>query len=146
MAFNCFELMTHPAECQEYAAPLSFEILYRSLLFRNCKIGCLSSYHATEKLHDVSRAVDKGDIQKVVGELKQHAWHCPPGSSAVGCFSTNRQRMRYQGVCEQGLCVASVAVESGCKDVIGVRLKQSGMRWPLYGTNSIAALREKRLI
>ena len=58
MAFNCFELMTHPAERQEYAASLSFEILYRSLLFRNCKIGCLSSYHATEKLHDVSRAVE----------------------------------------------------------------------------------------
>ena len=59
MAFNCFELMTHPAERQEYAASLSFEILYRSLLFRNCKIGCLSSYHATENLPDVSRAVDE---------------------------------------------------------------------------------------
>lgn len=51
--------MTHPAERQEYAASLSFEILYRPLLFRNCKIGCLSSYHATQNLPDVSRAVDE---------------------------------------------------------------------------------------
>ena len=32
-------------------------------------------------------------------------------------------------------------IEAGCKNVIGKRLKQSGMEWSVRGANSIIALR-----
>ena len=41
----------------------------------------------------------------------------------------------------QGLCVASGVVESGCKRALSTRLKCSGIRWTVDGTNAIAALR-----
>ncbi|MCC6159951.1 MAG: hypothetical protein IT350_18000 [Deltaproteobacteria bacterium] len=41
----------------------------------------------------------------------------------------------------QGLFVGSGVVEAGCKTVIGMRLKQSGMEWSLRGANAVIALR-----
>jgi len=38
-----------------------------------------------------------------------------------------------------------LAVEAGCKTVIGARLKRSGMFWTVRGANAIAALRCCRL-
>ncbi len=40
-----------------------------------------------------------------------------------------------------GLCVASGVVEGGCKNIVGARLKQGGMRWTVDGANAIIALR-----
>jgi len=37
--------------------------------------------------------------------------------------------------------VGSGAVEAGCKAIIGQRLKLSGMRWTVAGTDAIIALR-----
>jgi len=49
--------------------------------------------------------------------------------------------MRYSSFKEKGLFVGSGVIEAGCKTVIGKRLKQSGMRWSVEGTNSIIGLR-----
>ena len=49
--------------------------------------------------------------------------------------------MGYQTFREQGLCVSSAAVEAGCRNVIGTRLKRGGMHWSRNGANSIASLR-----
>ncbi|MCC6157332.1 MAG: hypothetical protein IT350_04710 [Deltaproteobacteria bacterium] len=49
--------------------------------------------------------------------------------------------MRYADFRAQGLFVGSGVVEAGCKIVIGMRLKQSGMEWSLRGANAIIALR-----
>ena len=48
--------------------------------------------------------------------------------------------MRYPQFRKQGLFVGSVAIEAGCKTVLG-RLKQSGMFWTVRGANAIIALR-----
>jgi hypothetical protein len=40
-----------------------------------------------------------------------------------------------------GLFVGSGVIEAACKNVIGKRLKQSGMHWSLNGANNIIALR-----
>jgi len=40
-----------------------------------------------------------------------------------------------------GLSTSSGIVESGCRHVIGTRVKQSGMHWSVDGANSIIALR-----
>jgi hypothetical protein len=49
--------------------------------------------------------------------------------------------MQYAKFKEAGLFVGSGVIEAACKNVIGKRLKQSGMRWSLRGANSIIALR-----
>jgi hypothetical protein len=41
----------------------------------------------------------------------------------------------------EGLLTGSGAVESGCKAVIGQRLKLSGMHWTVAGADAVTALR-----
>jgi hypothetical protein len=54
---------------------------------------------------------------------------------------TNRSRLNYPRFRKLGLCTSSGIVESGCKHVIGARVKQSGMHWTVRGANAIIALR-----
>jgi len=49
--------------------------------------------------------------------------------------------MRYRWFRSRGLFTGSGVVESGCKAVIGQRLKLSGMRWTITGADAIATLR-----
>jgi len=56
-------------------------------------------------------------------------------------FQRNAARMRYPAFRAQGLFVGSGVVEAGCKEVIGSRLKRSGMFWTVRGANAILALR-----
>jgi len=56
-------------------------------------------------------------------------------------FDTNTHRMQYPEFREQGLFVGSGVIEAGCKSIVGVRLKQSGMFWTVRGANAIIALR-----
>jgi hypothetical protein len=60
------------------------------------------------------------------------------------CFQylhSNRERMRYPKFEADGLCTSSAVIEAGCKNVIGARLKRSGMFWTARGANAIIALR-----
>ena len=75
----------------------------------------------------------------------QHAG-TPPGLAEelrkqADYFETNTHRIRYPAFREQGLFVGSGVIEAGCKAIVGVRLKQSGMFWTLRGANAIIALR-----
>jgi len=56
-------------------------------------------------------------------------------------FTQNKKRMQYQNFKKQGLFVGSGVIEAACKNVIGKRLKQSGMMWSVNGANKISALR-----
>jgi hypothetical protein len=56
-------------------------------------------------------------------------------------FETNTHRMRYPEFRNQGLFVGSGVIEAGCKSIVGVRFKQSGMFWTVRGANAIIALR-----
>jgi hypothetical protein len=60
---------------------------------------------------------------------------------ASGYFQTNAERMRYRILRSQGLFVGSAVVEAGCKTIVGLKLKQSGLRWTVGGANAIIALR-----
>ena len=60
---------------------------------------------------------------------------------AINYFQTNKERMRYAKFRQQGLFVGSGVVEAACKIVVGLRLKQSGMRWTVNHANAIIALR-----
>jgi hypothetical protein len=120
-------------------------------------------FHAREHLHDLARLLefmlgdrkdewlaarmedlDYGDIDGIclaarvfplVGVKKDEL------DTALGYFQNNAPRMRYKWFRSRGLFVGSGLVESGCKAVIGQRLKLSGMRWTTTGADAITTLR-----
>jgi hypothetical protein len=65
-------------------------------------------------------------------------------SKQADYFETNTHRMRYPKFREKGFFVGSGVIEAGCKSIVGVRLKQSGMFWTVRGANAIIALRCSR--
>jgi hypothetical protein len=56
-------------------------------------------------------------------------------------FENNVHRMDYPRYQANGWLIGSGAVESGCKTVVGQRLKLAGMRWREYGTDNMCHLR-----
>ena len=92
-----------------------------------------------------SQKLDDGDVEAVVTSMNRLR---PPQSNlreevrkAIAYFQTSKERMRYAKFRSQGLFVGSGVVEAGCRNVIGLRLKQSGMRWTVEHANAIIALR-----
>lgn len=126
-------------------------------------IQIVDLYHAKEHLWEFIRAVfpgadkqaeakqdwypllDEGNIQKLTHEMSMFV----PGDEKsekdllreVNYFKENAHRMKYADFIKQGLFVGSGVIEAGCKNVIGKRLKQSGMHWSVRGANAIIALR-----
>lgn len=89
--------------------------------------------------------LDEGKIEKIVEEAipeipsQREAKRQAKGEIAY--LDKNKERMRYAQFRRQGLFVGSGVVEAGCKTLIGLRMKQSGMEWSLRGANAIIALR-----
>ena len=89
--------------------------------------------------HARGAELEEGRIGTVLAALRRL-----PGEeaqAAVGYFQNNRKRMRYAEFRRQGLGVFSGVVESGCKQVVGNRLKRGGMHWTVDGGNAIIALK-----
>jgi hypothetical protein len=59
----------------------------------------------------------------------------------IGYFAKNKTHMQYAQYREQKLFIGSGVVEAACKNLVGSRLKQSGMEWTVQGANDIIALR-----
>ena len=89
--------------------------------------------------------LDNGDVEAVVAAMEglrpQPQKVDEEIRKEIEYFQTNKDRMRYAEFRRQGLFVGSGVVEAGCKTVVGLRLKQSGMRWTVEGANAIIALR-----
>jgi hypothetical protein len=121
-------------------------------------------YHARERLADLGKIVygptcekarqwtavrkdqlDDGDVEAVVTSMERlrprHHKVREEVRKAIDYFQTNKNRMRYAEFRSQNLFVGSGVVEAGCKTIMGLRLKQSGMRWTVAGANAIIALR-----
>jgi hypothetical protein len=56
-------------------------------------------------------------------------------------ISVNEEQMRYDVFRAEGYDIGSGAVEAACKNVVGKRLKQSGMIWTRGGSSATLALR-----
>lgn len=56
-------------------------------------------------------------------------------------LQNNVHRMDYPRYLANGWCIGSGAMESGCKTVVGQRLKLSGMRWGEMGTDNMCHTR-----
>jgi len=91
------------------------------------------------------KQLEAGQIESLVGTLRglqpQSAELAKLIRNEADYFERNAERMRYPAFRAQGLFVGSGVVEAGCKEVIGSRLKRSGMFWTVRGANSIIALR-----
>ena len=116
-------------------------------------------WHAKKKLWDVAKALygsakaqhqpwadarcddlEQGRIDPLLATLRTHADRCQEAAQCADYIAKNRSRMRYPEFRQQGLCVGSGVVESGCRSVVG-RLKRSGMYWTVANANAILALR-----
>jgi len=53
----------------------------------------------------------------------------------------NRRRMNYSELQQNKLPIGSGVVEAACKNLIGARMKKSGMRWSIDGGQTILTLR-----
>ena len=129
-----------------------------------CATEIVDLYHARERLADMGKIIygsasdkarewtaarktqlDAGDVEAVVTSMKRLRPRQPQVREeirkAIDYFQDNQERMRYAQFRLQGLFVGSGVIEAGCKTIMGLRLKQSGMRWTVPGANAIIALR-----
>ena len=123
-------------------------------------IGIIDVFHAKGHIFEVAKTVygpgseigaqwarkrreelDEGRIGDVIAALGSHAERHEEARRNVEYFSSNRTRMDYPRFRAMGLVVASGVVEGSCKNIVGARLKQGGMRWTVNGANAIIALR-----
>lgn len=123
----------------------------------------LDFYHAVEHLWEMARALwgessprakewveeqkerlKSGDLDAFFAELDR--WvakedYAEAAGNQLTYFTNNRKRLCYAEARARGYPIGSGVVESACKTVIGLRLKQPGMRWRKSAAEVIAALR-----
>ena len=86
----------------------------------------------------------KDEVQRLITETRRQCAGTPQAvavEQALGYFERNVSRMQYGTFRAAGWFIGSGVVEAGCKSVIGVRCKQSGMFWSKSGAENILALR-----
>jgi hypothetical protein len=89
--------------------------------------------------------LDEGEIEDLVTALRaiesSNSALLEKIRTEADYFEKNTERMRYPKFREQHLFVGSGVIEAGCKTIVGLRCKQSGMFWTVRGANAILALR-----
>jgi hypothetical protein len=89
--------------------------------------------------------LDEGRIADLVQSLRSIDTATPEVAEKIrteaAYLENNAKRMRYPEFRRQHLFVGSGVIEAGCKTVIGLRLKQSGMFWTVRAANAILTLR-----
>ena len=89
--------------------------------------------------------LEAGRIDTILDKLEPFVEKCKEANSCRNYLTKNRKRLNYPYFRKLGLCTSSGIVESGCRHVIGSRVKQSGMHWIVQGANAIIALRCSKL-
>lgn len=65
----------------------------------------------------------------------------PEIESEIKYLQHNRTRMNYFELRQKNLPIGSGVVEAACKNLIGARMKKSGMRWTIDGGQTVLTLR-----
>lgn len=89
--------------------------------------------------------LEAGRIDTILEKLKPYLEDFKEAESCRKYLLNNRDKLNYPYFRELGLSTSSGIVESGCRHVIGARVKQSGMHWTVEGANSIISLRCSKL-
>lgn len=120
-------------------------------------------YHAAERIWEAAHAVYgdgsdlaaiwaekrltelwNGQVDQVLAAFEPHAStedEDDPVRDAMTYFRNNGHRMRYPEFRARGYQIGSGTIESGCKRVIGARLKQAGMTWTVKGARQVIKAR-----
>ena len=77
----------------------------------------------------------------IEGLAQLHLDHHDQLIAEAGYFRNNYRRMQYQEFREDGFPIGSGTVESGCKQLVTMRMKGPGMRWSRPGAENLLALR-----
>jgi hypothetical protein len=101
-------------------------------------VGCDTAEKWAARRHD---ELDEGRIDVLLSALRRQADHHEKARQCADYIARNRDRMRYPEFHAMGLCTSTGVVESGCKVIVGTRLKRTGMHWTFDGANDIIALR-----
>ena len=81
----------------------------------------------------VEKVIDKSQaLLKTVGV---------PAQKLITYYSNNQTRMRYAHFRKQNYFIGSGTIESGCKQIVSMRLKRSGARWTKSGASATAKAR-----
>lgn len=130
----------------------------------NCFTGCtsiLDFYHACERLHELANALDASQAKTRIGrwkrlllsdrigtviaqgrDLQKQATQPPEiAEENLAFFERHQHRMRYGTYRRNGWFIGSGVVEAGCKNLVGKRLKQSGMFWSESGATGVLNFR-----
>src|SRR5205823_2417680 len=68
--------------------------------------------------------------KSLVHALRSHIGQHKEARECIQYIWKNRRRMRYPGFEKQGFCTSTGVVESGCKLVVGTRLKRQACTGP----------------
>ena len=117
----------------------------------------LDRFHAKEHLGEVGKVIygdspegkawidvrceelDEGHLQSLVHALRSYIGQHKEARECIQYIWRNRRRMRYPQFEKQGFRTSTGVVESGCKVVVGTRLKRAGMHWTVKGANAVWA-------
>jgi hypothetical protein len=94
-------------------------------------------------------ALWQGQVPTVVADIERLKEDVPDQAAQLeteaGYFRHNARRMQYQELREEGYPVGSGTVESGCKNLVAMRMRGPGMRWSRPGAENVLALRAECL-
>ena len=82
-----------------------------------------------------------GRLDDVLADLRRRGGEAEECRKAVAHLAERRDRMRYDEHLAAGLPIGSGVVEAGCKNIVGRRMKCTGMRWSVAGANPVLWLR-----
>lgn len=119
-------------------------------------------YHASQYVWQVANAVygEETDLAKqwahqrlddlwagkvacVLEQFERYRGHGKTVQEAISYYTHNQHRMAYATYRARGIQVGSGSIESGCKHVVGARLKQAGMIWDVEGARAVAKVRTR---
>ena len=81
--------------------------------------------------------LEAGRIDTILDKLEPFLGKCEEADSCRKYLLKNRKRLNYPYFRKLALCTSRGIVESGCRHVIGARVKQSGVHWSVRGANAI---------
>jgi hypothetical protein len=87
------------------------------------------------------RLLWEGKVEQVIATLHKHADAGTAVEQALSYYTYHKGRMGYDQYRARGMQIGSGTIESGCKQVIGARLKQAGMIWAVEGARAVAKVR-----
>jgi hypothetical protein len=117
-------------------------------------------YHACQYLYPLAEALFSSEPQQQawLAEMKELLWEGQVATVIQKCqrlpkkvgelanrlisyYTNNQERMRYADFREQQYFIGSGTVESGCKQIVTMRLKRSGASWSRSGAAATAKAR-----